>query len=65
MTNDIHLLHVVVVNVEMKFLSMVVFMVKWVIASIPAFLILFGLAVLVPLATGLLEKLVAFVKTLA
>ncbi len=62
MTNDIHLLHVVVVNVEMKFLSMVVFMVKWVIASIPAFLILFGLALLVPLATGLLETLVAFVK---
>ena len=52
----------VVVNVEMKFLSMVVFMVKWVIASIPAFLILFGLALLVPLATGLLETLVAFVK---
>ncbi len=62
MTNNIHLLHVVVVNVEMKFLSMVVFMVKWVIASIPAFLILFGLALLVPLATGLLETLVAFVK---
>ncbi len=62
MTNDIHLLHVVVVNVEMKFLSMVAFMVKWVIASIPAFLILFGLALLVPLATGLLETLVAFVK---
>jgi len=62
MTNDIHLLHVVVVNVEMKFLSMVVFMVKWVIASIPAFLILFGLALLVPLATDLLETLVAFVK---
>ncbi len=62
MTNDIHLLHVVVVNVEMKFLSMVVLMVKWVIASIPAFLILFGLALLVPLATDLLETLVAFVK---
>ena len=62
MTNDIHLLHVVVVNVEMKFLSMVAFMIKWVIASIPAFLILFGLALLVPLATDLLETLVAFVK---
>ena len=62
MTNDIHLLHVVVVNVEMKFLSMVVFMVKWVIASITAFLILFGLALLIPLATGLLETLVAFLK---
>ncbi len=62
MTNNIHLLHVVVVNVEMKFLSMVVFMVKWVIASIPAFLILFGLALLIPLATGLFETLVAFLK---
>ncbi len=62
MTNDIHLLHVVVVNVEMKFLSMGVFMVKWVIASIPAFLILFGLALLVPLATSLLETLVPFLK---
>ncbi len=63
MANDVQ--HVVVVNVQMKFLSMVVFMVKWAIASIPALLILFGLALLMPLATGLLEKLVAFVKTLA
>jgi hypothetical protein len=31
---------VVVVDVKMPFLSMVVFMVKWVIASIPAILIL-------------------------
>lgn len=32
--------HVVVVDVKMPFLSMVVFMVKWAIASIPAFIIL-------------------------
>ncbi len=32
--------HVVVVDVRMKFWSMVVFMVKWVIASIPALVIL-------------------------
>ncbi len=31
---------VVVVDVKMKFWSMVVFMVKWVIASIPALIIL-------------------------
>lgn len=31
---------VVVTNVQMPFWSMVVFMVKWVIASIPAFIIL-------------------------
>lgn len=32
---------VVVVDIRMKFWSMVFFMVKWVIASIPALLILF------------------------
>lgn len=32
---------VVVVDIKMPFLSMVVFMVKWVVASIPALLILF------------------------
>ena len=32
--------HVVVVDVKMPFLSMVVFMVKWTIAAIPALLIL-------------------------
>ncbi|WP_305906456.1 hypothetical protein Q9L42_001130 [Methylomarinum sp. Ch1-1] len=31
---------VVVTDIRMPFMSMVVFMVKWVIASIPAFLIL-------------------------
>jgi hypothetical protein len=32
---------VVVTDIKMPFFSMVVFMVKWVIASIPAFIILF------------------------
>lgn len=32
--------YVVVTDIRMSFLSMVVFMVKWVIASIPAFIIL-------------------------
>lgn len=32
--------HVVVTDIKMPFLSMVFFMVKWVIASIPAFFIL-------------------------
>ena len=32
--------YVVVTDIKMPFLSMVIFMVKWVIASIPAFFIL-------------------------
>jgi hypothetical protein len=32
--------HVVVTDIQMPFMSMVLFMVKWVIASIPAFFIL-------------------------
>jgi hypothetical protein len=32
--------YVVVTDIRMPFLSMVVFMVKWVVASIPAFIIL-------------------------
>jgi hypothetical protein len=31
---------VVIVDIKMPFMSMVVFMVKWVLASIPAFMIL-------------------------
>ena len=42
---------VVVVDIKMPFLSMVVFMVKWVIASIPALLIL---GLLLGFATALL-----------
>ncbi|MCZ6635889.1 MAG: hypothetical protein O7G87_21025 [bacterium] len=37
---------VTVVNIHMPFWSMVVFMVKWSIASIPALIILFGIAAL-------------------
>ena len=36
--------NVVIIDMKMPFLSMVVFMVKWAIASIPAFIILFLLA---------------------
>jgi hypothetical protein len=43
--------HVVVVDVKMPFLSMVVFMVKWAIASIPALVIL---AILGSLLLGLI-----------
>jgi hypothetical protein len=32
--------YVVVTDIRMSFLSMVVFMVKWVVASIPAFIVL-------------------------
>ena len=35
---------VIVTDIKMPFWSMVIFMVKWVIASIPAFIILFVLA---------------------
>ena len=38
---------IVVVDVKMPFMSMVVFMVKWSIASIPAFLILLFLAAVI------------------
>lgn len=31
---------VVVIDIKMSFMSMVVFMIKWIIASIPAFIIL-------------------------
>lgn len=49
---------VVVVDIRMKFWSMVVFMVKLAIASIPAALILFALALLFAgLWTGLLRAI--------
>ena len=38
---------VVVTDIQMPFSSMVVFMVKWVLAAIPAFLILGGLFLLI------------------
>jgi hypothetical protein len=40
MMNDEDVQYVVVTDVRMSFLSMVVFMVKWIVASIPAFIIL-------------------------
>ena len=45
---------VVITDIKMPFFSMVIFMVKWVIASIPAFIILF---ILGTLATALLAGL--------
>jgi len=49
---------VVVVDIRMKFWSMVVFMVKLAIASIPAALILFAMALLFAgLWTGLLRAI--------
>jgi hypothetical protein len=43
---------VVVVDVKIHFWSMVILMVKWAIAAIPAAIILIGLAWLVSLVTG-------------
>lgn len=43
---------VVVTDIQMPFMSMVFFMVKWVIASIPAFFILAILASIVMAVTG-------------
>lgn len=37
-------LKAVIVDFDMRFSSMVLFMVKWTIAAIPAFIILFGIA---------------------
>jgi hypothetical protein len=45
MSSD-HPTEVVVVDIRMRFFSMVVFMVKWVVASIPALAILFILGMI-------------------
>ena len=37
----IHTRETIITDVKMPFLSMVIFMIKWAIASIPAFIILF------------------------
>ena len=50
MNNEIEK-RVVVTDINMPFMSMVIFMVKWVIASIPAFIIL---SVLGAVLTGIL-----------
>ena len=44
--------YVVVTDIKMPFLSMVVFMVKWVIASIPAFLILATIGTIIAAILG-------------
>lgn len=43
---------VIVTDIRMPFISMVVFMVKWVIASIPAFIILWIIGVILTLLFG-------------
>lgn len=43
---------VVVTDIKMSFWSMVIFMIKWVLASIPAFLILFALFSVLALLGG-------------
>jgi hypothetical protein len=43
---------VIVTDIEMPFISMVVFMVKWVIASIPAAIILYGMFVIMVALVG-------------
>jgi len=50
MNNEIEK-RVIVTDINMPFMSMVIFMVKWVIASIPAFIIL---SILGAVLTGLL-----------
>ena len=45
-------IEVVVTDVKMRFWSMVVFMVKWTVASIPAFIIL---AVLLSILVGIFQ----------
>ena len=48
--------YVVVTDINMSFISMVIFMVKWVIASIPAFIILSVIgAVLMMLFGGIMS----------
>ena len=43
---------VVVIDVNMSFSSMVVFMIKWALASIPALLLLMGIGIFLVLAAG-------------
>lgn len=48
---------VIVTDIQMRFWSMVVFMVKWSLASIPAFIILLVIAILVMAALGGIQSL--------
>ncbi len=43
---------VIVTNVQMEFFSMVIFMIKWVVAGIPAAIILFLIGLTVSVALG-------------
>ncbi len=47
---------VVVTDIRMPFLSMMIFMIKWVIASIPAFIILSFLGGIVAAVLGILMR---------
>ncbi|MGW8227832.1 MAG: hypothetical protein ACWGOW_02975 [Gammaproteobacteria bacterium] len=47
---------VVVTDIRMPFLSMMIFMIKWVIASIPAFIILSILGAIVTTLLGTLMR---------
>lgn len=47
---------VVVTDISMPFLSMMIFMIKWVIASIPAFIILSILGAIVTTILGALMR---------
>ena len=47
---------VVVTDIRMPFLSMMIFMIKWVIASIPAFIILSILGGIVTAVLGVLMR---------
>ena len=47
---------VIVTDIRMPFLSMMVFMIKWVIASIPAFIILSILGAIVTAILGTLMR---------
>ena len=54
--NDNKIQNVVVTDIQMSFMSMVIFMVKWVIAAIPAMLILTILGVIMTAVFGVLIR---------
>ena len=56
-SNNISYNEVVVTDIKMSFGSMVVFMVKWVIASIPAVIILFLISSVVGLFLGMVVEI--------
>lgn len=52
-------LRVVIIDADMKFSSMVVFILKWSLAAIPAMAMLFGIVVALISFLGVLGRLVA------